>query len=106
MIKETIHLRRIAHSRSGDKGSSANIGVIAYNQEGFDFLQKTLTAEVVNAYFQPLGVKETIRYELPNLFAFNFVLKGILDGGGSCSLRADAQGKTLGQSILEMEITI
>ena len=99
-----ILLRQLAHSRSGDKGSNSNIGVIAYNQDGYEFLQKTLTAEVVNTYFKPLGLVQTIRYELPNLLAFNFILKEILDGGGSRSLRVDAQGKTLGQAILEMEL--
>ncbi len=106
MIQGKIHLRRIAHSRSGDKGGSANIGVIAYTQEGYDFLRNTLTTELVNSYFKPLGVVETIRYELPNLLAFNFVLQGILGGGGSRSLRVDPQGKALGQAMLEMEIAV
>lgn len=100
------HLGKIAHARSGDKGSDANIGVIAYTQEGYDFLEKNLTAEAVNDFFLPLGVQETIRYELPNLLAFNFVLKGVLNGGGSRSLRADAQGKALGQALLQMEMTV
>lgn len=99
-----MRLGTIAHARSGDKGSSANIGVIAYDEKDYDFLKKKLTAEKVEAYFKPLGVTETIRYELPNLLALNFVLKGILPGGGSRSLRIDAQGKALGQAILEMEI--
>jgi hypothetical protein len=106
MIQEKVHLYRIAHARSGDKGSSANIGVIAYTQEGYDFLEKTLTAVAVNDYFIALGVKETVRYELPNLLAFNFVLKGVLDGGGSRSLRVDPQGKALGQALLEMELLV
>jgi hypothetical protein len=106
MIQQKIHLGRIAHARSGDKGSSANIGVIAYTKEGYDFLQKILTAVAVNTYLIPLGVKKTVRYDLPNLLAFNFVLKGILNGGGSRSLRADAQGKALGQALLEMELMV
>jgi hypothetical protein len=105
-MNQKVALRSIAHSRSGDKGSNSNIGVIAYTKEGYDFLQKNLTANLVNEYFKPLGVVETIRYELPNLLAFNFVLKEILDGGGSRSLRVDAQGKTLGQAILEMELMV
>ena len=106
MIIETVHLREIAYARSGDKGSNANIGVIAYTPEGYEFINKYLTEELVQEYFSPLGVKETIRYHLPNLGALNFVLKGILDGGGSRSLRIDAQGKTLGQALLEMPIEV
>lgn len=97
-------LRSIAYARSGDKGSSANIGVIAYTQEGYLLLQKILTAEKVNDYFKPLGVTSTTRYELPNLWALNFVLQNVLSGGGSRSLRIDAQGKALGQALLEMEV--
>lgn len=97
-------LRDIAYARSGDKGSNANIGVIAYDIKGYEYLVENLTAEIVHAYFKPLGVISTIRYELPNLLALNFVLMGILDGGGSRSLRVDSQGKTLGQALLEMEL--
>lgn len=97
-------LREIAYARSGDKGSSSNIGIIAYDTKGFEYILKYLTAEVVQAYFKPLGVISTVRYELPNLQAVNFVLNGILDGGGSRSLRLDSQGKVLGQALLEMEL--
>lgn len=103
---QTISLGMIAHARSGDKGSSSNIGVIAYTLEGYLFLEKYLTAEKVDRFFKPMGVTKTIRYELPNLNAFNFVLSGILAGGGSRSLRIDAQGKALGQALLEMRIEI
>lgn len=106
MIKETVHLREIAYARSGDKGAHANIGIIAYSPEGYEFLQKFLTNDKVHDYFKHLGVTETIRYELPNLGALNFVLKEILDGGGSRSLRIDAQGKTLGQALLEMKVQV
>lgn len=106
MIIEKIHLRQIAYARSGDKGSSANIGVIAYTQEGFNFLREHLTKEVVHEFFLPLDPESTIRYELPNLWALNFLLYGVLAGGGSCSLRTDAQGKALGQAILEMSIKV
>lgn len=97
-------LRDIAYARSGDKGSSSNIGVIAYDAKGYEYLLEHLTAEVVQEYFKPLGVVATIRYELPNLQALNFVLTGVLDGGGSRSLRIDSQGKVLGQALLEIEI--
>ncbi len=99
---ETVPLSKIAYARSGDKGHSANIGVIAYTPAGFEFLKQFLTAARVQEYFKPLGVIETKRYELPNLLAFNFVLKGVLAEGGSRSLRIDAQGKALGQALLEM----
>ena len=95
-------LRKIAHARSGDKGSNVNIGVIAYTQAGYEILEKKLTADVVQAYFSALGLKSVTRYELPNLLAFNFVLHGVLGKGGSRSLRLDPQGKVLGQILLDM----
>lgn len=97
-------LRDIAYARSGDKGSSANIGVVAYNAKDYEYILEHLTAPVVQEYFKPLGAVSTIRYELPNLLALNFVLIGVLDGGGSRSLRIDSQGKVLGQALLEIEI--
>ena len=99
-----IRLGDIAHARSGDKGSSANVGVIAYTPAGFTFLRTALTEALVADYFKPLGPTEVKRYELPNFEAFNFLLTGVLAGGGSRSLRVDAQGKALGQAILEMEL--
>lgn len=99
-------LRDIAYARSGDKGSSANVGVIAKTTEDYVFLKEHLTEECVQAYFLPLGVQKTVRYELPNLEAFNFVLYGILQGGGSRSLRVDSQGKALGQILLELDLNI
>jgi hypothetical protein len=97
-----MKLKELAFARSGDKGANANIGVIARNKKYYDFLQKYLTEEKVAQYFHCLGSRQVKRYELPNLLAFNFVLYGALDGGGSVSLRTDAQGKTLGQAILQM----
>lgn len=99
-------LRAIAHARSGDKGSNANIGVIAYSLEGYDFLRSNLTEEKVLQFFLPLGLKKVIRYELPNLKALNFVLYGVLERGGSQSLRTDAQGKSLAEALLELELKI
>lgn len=96
----------IAYARSGDKGSSSNIGVIAYTKEGYLFLKEYLTDEKVKTFFLSLGVTKVIRYELPNLLAFNFMLYDILDGGGSLSLRIDSQGKALGQALLEMPLAI
>ncbi len=99
-------LSTIAYARSGDKGASANIGVIAYTAEGYENLCEVLTAERVQALFASTGVQKVVRYELPNLAALNFVLHGILGEGGSQSLRIDAQGKSLGQWLLAMEIEI
>lgn len=101
-----VSLEQIAYARSGDKGANANVGVIAYTPQGFTFLKEHLTAEWVNSYFLPLGVVKTTRYELPNLWALNFVLQGILGEGGSTSLRVDAQGKALGQALLQLQIDV
>lgn len=97
-------LRDIAYARSGDKGSNANIGVIARQPEFYPFLKEFLTEERVHDYFSSLGVQKTVRYELPNLEALNFVLYGILQGGGSRSTRVDSQGKALGQILLEIPL--
>ncbi len=102
----TVRLAEIAHARSGDKGASANIGVIAHTPRGYEFLLGALPASCVEAYFKPMGVGPVTRYELPNLAAFNFLLPGILSGGGSVSLRTDAQGKALGQALLELMIDV
>jgi hypothetical protein len=99
-----IRLGQIAHARSGDKGASANVGVIARQPAAYDFLRDWLTAERVEAFFRPMHPTNVIRYELPNLGALNFLLIGILGSGGSTSLRIDAQGKALGQAILEMTV--
>lgn len=106
MPTTVIPLRQIAYARSGDKGSNSNIGVIAYQQSGYEFLKEYLTFNRVHDFFKSMGPTRTLRYELPNLGALNFVLEGILDGGGSCSLRIDSQGKALGQAILEMPIEV
>jgi hypothetical protein len=101
-----IRLGQIAHARSGDKGAAANVGVIAYTNAGYEFLRVHLSPQRVEQFFRSMEVGEVIRYELPNLLAFNFILPNILDGGGSLSLRIDAQGKAIGQAILEMELEI
>ncbi|WP_417730481.1 acyclic terpene utilization AtuA family protein [Rosistilla oblonga] len=93
-------LGSIAFARSGDKGTSANIGVLSQTDRDWDFLQAWLTADRVAAFLQPLGVQSVERYELKNLGALNFVIRGILQN----RLRSDAQGKTLGQLLLEMPL--
>ena len=100
----TWKLYDIAVARSGDKGSAANIGVIAREPKVYETLKALVTTEKVEALFAPMGVGKVIRYELPNLGALNFILPDILQGGGSLNLRIDAQGKALGQALLEMEI--
>lgn len=99
-------LRAIAFARSGDKGSSANVAVFGRSPAAYAWLRTHLTADRVEAYFRPLGVGTVVRYDVPNLEALNFVLPAVLAGGGSCSLRIDAQGKTLGQALLEMPVNL
>src|SRR5689334_7288458 len=96
----------IAYARSGDKGSAANVGVIARDEAGYELLRGVLTADVVGQFFAALRPGVVRRYELPNLLALNFVLPTALGGGGSVSLRIDAQGKALGQLLLEMPIEV
>jgi len=99
-----VQLARIAHARSGDKGDISNIGVIAYKPEHYAILVREVTPERVKAHFGDIVKGNVERYELPNLHALNFVMHEALDGGGTISLRTDAQGKTLGAALLRMEI--
>lgn len=99
-------LREIAFARSGDKGNSANIAVFGRTPEAYAWLRDHLTAAIVEDYFRPLGVGPVARYDVPNLEALNFVLPHVLGGGGSRSLRVDAQGKTLGMALLELRMII
>lgn len=100
----TVRLGDLAYARSGDKGNSSNVGVIATSRAHYDLLARVLTPERVADFFRPLGVTRAVRYDLPNLLAFNFILHDALDGGGSVSLRVDAQGKAFGQILLEMPV--
>ena len=99
-----IPLSRIAHARSGDKGDTSNIGVIAFNPLHYALLSREVTAERVKHFFGEMVQGDVERYELPNLGALNFLLHEALGGGGTQSLRIDAQGKTLGAALLRMEI--
>ncbi len=101
-----IQLVHLAHARSGDKGNTANVGVIAYDAEAYHLLAERLTAERVKSHFGSIVKGEVERYELPNLGALNFLLHGALDGGGTVSLMNDAQGKVLSTAILRMEIDV
>ena len=99
-----IPLREIAFARSGDKGNSANVAVFGRTPDAYAWLRRHLTAAMIEDYFRPLGVGTVVRYDVPNLEALNFVLPHVLGGGGSRSLRIDAQGKTLGMALLEMPV--
>ena len=99
-----VPLARLAHTRSGDKGDTANIGVIAWREADYPVLVREVTADRVKTFFGALVEGEVERFELPNLGALNFLLHGALGGGGTVSLRVDAQGKTLGAALLKMEI--
>jgi len=101
-----IRLHEIAHARSGDKGDSSNVGVFVFTQDAYEVLARELTAERVKAHFGRLVKGRVDRYELPNLLALNFILHDSLGGGGSESLKNDAQGKTHGQALLLMEIDV
>jgi hypothetical protein len=101
-----VRLQDIAHARSGDKGDSANVGVIALREAWFPVLQRHLTAEAVAKHLGSLITGPVDRYELPNLWALNFVLHGALDGGGTRSLRIDAQGKVLSTAVLRLHLEI
>ena len=101
-----IPLVDLAHARSGDKGDTANVGVIAYEASHYELLVEAVTAERVKAHFGELVKGPVERFELPNLHALNFLLHGALDGGGTVSLMNDAQGKVFSTALLRMEIDV
>jgi hypothetical protein len=101
-----VPLSQLAHTRSGDKGDVSNIGVIAWNSDHYEVLLRELTAERVKAHLGHLVKGRVERYELPNLAALNFLCYEALDGGGTLSLRIDAQGKNMGAALLSMEIDL
>lgn len=103
-MPETIRLAEIAHARSGDKGNHANVGVIAYTLAGFEFLGRYLTETRMAEYLLPLRPRQVQRFEMPGIYAYNFLLSDILAGGASRSLRTDSQGKVLAAAVLEMQI--
>lgn len=102
----TVSLYRIAHARSGDKGDTVNVGVIARRPEFYPFLVETLTVERVRRHFDGLVNGGVERFELPNLHALNFLLHEALGGGGTVSLMTDAQGKTFSTAMLRMKVDL
>lgn len=101
-----IQLLHLAHARSGDKGDTANVGVIALRPEYYPILVEQLTPERVKAHFEGIAHGPVERFELPNLEALNFLLHNALGGGGTVSLKTDAQGKVLSTAILRMEVEV
>jgi hypothetical protein len=96
----------LAHARSGDKGDSANIGIIARQPEYYPILVSQVTAERVKEHFEGVCLGKVERFEVPNLGALNFLLHQSLDGGGTVSLKADPQGKTYSTALLRMEVDV
>jgi len=101
-----VKLIRIAHARSGDKGDTANVGLIALRAQYYPALVREVTAERVKEHFRGICEGTVERFEVPNLGALNFLLHQSLDGGGTLSLKTDAQGKTYSSALLRMEIDV
>lgn len=101
-----VRLVDIAHARSGDKGDTANVGLIALRPQWYELLAQQVTRERVAQHFRGIIEGEVERYELPNLNALNFLLHGALDGGGTLSLKTDAQGKVYSTALLRMTLDV
>lgn len=101
-----VQLAEIAIARSGDKGDGSNVGVMANSAELYEFLEQTLTAEVVKNFFSEICFGSVHRYELPNLRSLNFILEDSLGGGGTETLITDAQGKVHGPGLLHLELDV
>lgn len=101
-----VPLLRLAHARSGDKGDTANVGVIALRPEWYPLLARELTVERVSHHFSGMITGSVERFELPNLNALNFLLHGALDGGGTLSLKTDAQGKVFSTALLRLVLEV
>jgi hypothetical protein len=102
---KAVQLRFLAHARSGDKGNTANVGLIALQPEYYPLLEREVTVARVAKHFRGM-VRGVERFELPNLHALNFLLHEALDGGGTISLKTDAQGKVYSTALLRMEIPV
>jgi hypothetical protein len=102
---DSIRLGELAHTRAGDKGDRSNVGVVAKSAAAYAWLEQHLTEQVVADYLRPMGVGRVVRYAIPGLNAFNFVIDRALAGGASRSLRLDSQGKALGVVLMELELS-
>ena len=103
---KNIPLYAMAHGRSGDKGDGSNVGIAAYDESGYAILREWLTPQRVKAHFADIVRGEVERFEMPNLLALNFILHDSLGGGGSASLKNDAQGKTHAMGLLRMAVEV
>jgi hypothetical protein len=101
-----VQLVKLAHARSGDKGDTANVGLIAFRADAYPILVREVTAERVKQHFRGVCHGDVERFELPNLSALNFLLHESLGGGGTVSLMTDAQGKTFSTALLRMQIEV
>lgn len=101
-----IRLGEIAHARSGDKGDASNVGLIANSAAAYGLLRAELTPERVKEHFRHVALGKVERYEVPKIHALNFILHDSLGGGGTESLKIDAQGKTHGQGLLALELEV
>ena len=101
-----VQLVKLAHARSGDKGDTANVGLIALRDEIYPILVREVTSARVKEHFKGICKGEVERFELPNLGALNFLLHESLGGGGTLSLMTDAQGKTFSTALLRMEVEV
>lgn len=101
-----LPLYALAHARSGDKGDGSNVGVLAYDDAGYEILRDWLTPVRVKAHFAGIVCGNVERFEMPNLRALNFLLHDSLGGGGSASLKTDAQGKTHAMALLRIEVDV
>ena len=101
-----VQLVDLAHARSGDKGDTANVGVIALKPEWYPLITRELTLDRVREHFRGVITGDVERFELPNLKALNFLLHGALDGGGTLSLKTDAQGKVFSTALLRMMLEV
>jgi hypothetical protein len=101
-----VRLVDLAHARSGDKGDTANVGIIALRPEWYPLLERDVTVDRVARHFSGVITGGVERFELPNLFALNFLLHGALGGGGTLSLKTDAQGKVFSTALLRLELDV
>ena len=102
----TVKLWELAHARTGDKGNTANVSLIAYDPMHYDVLRRKVTADVVKRHFKGVVQGDVTRYELPDICAFNFILEKALCGGVTSSIALDTHGKTLSSALLNLSIEI